>query len=64
MVEMCDAQQAVTRVLNSTTLSPYYDLLCEYDWPNIHQHIEWVCTAPEEELLDWARGIRQDEAVY
>ena len=55
------AQQAQQRVLNSPALNQYYDIICEYDWNEEQEHIDWVCTAEIEEIEAWARGIRNDE---
>ena len=34
-----------------------------YDWPNWEEHMEWVATAPVEEIVDWAEQIENaDEA--
>ena len=55
------ASQAQQRVNNSAALRPFYSIICEYDWPNIEEHIDWVCTAPEAEIVDWAEGIQSDE---
>jgi len=56
------AELAENRVIASPELSPYHDLLIEYDWPNHDGHWLWVATAPVEELVKWAADIRQYEA--
>jgi len=53
--------QACARVMHSPDLKPYFDIICEYSWPNIDEHIDWVCTAPESDILKWAKDIRSDE---
>lgn len=55
------ASQACIRVLAHPRLKLYYDIICEYDWPNIDDHIDWVCTAPIAEIEAWAQAIREDE---
>ena len=55
-------QKATNRVDNSETLSQYRDLLLEYDWENRAEHLDWVATATEQELVGWAEGIRENEA--
>ncbi|HEU4752218.1 MAG TPA: hypothetical protein VFU47_03845 [Armatimonadota bacterium] len=52
---------AESRVNASETLSAYRDLLLDYDWSNEDEHMEWVATAPEAELVAWAETIRRDE---
>ena len=54
---MYTAQQAQQRVVNTPELYPYYDILCEYDWPNAQDHIDWICTATVKEILDWCKTI-------
>lgn len=52
---------ATNRVDNSDELTPYRDLLIEYDWEEGEEHLHWVATAPVAELVAWAKGLRQDE---
>ena len=54
-------QTAAQRVNSSETLTQYRDLLLNTDWPNWHEHLEWVATAPEAEIISWAEEIRRDE---
>lgn len=54
-------QTATSRVENSETLAQYKDLLISYDWENRDEHLNWVATAPEAELVAWAEDIRRDE---
>jgi hypothetical protein len=54
------AQQAQQRVLKTPELMPYYSTLCEYDWDNTQEHIDWVCTAPVAEIVDWAESVEQN----
>jgi hypothetical protein len=54
--------KAQQRVLNEDKLYPhYYSMLIEYEWDNYDEHIEWVATAPIDEILDWCEGIRTNE---
>lgn len=55
------ASQAQMRVEHSPVLRKYRAIITEYDWPNIDEHIDWVCTAPEAEIVDWAQRIQEDE---
>jgi hypothetical protein len=52
---------AEARVNSSETLSQYRDLLLDYDWSNQDEHLEWVATAPEAEIISWAETCRRDE---
>lgn len=54
-------QTAAERINNDAELSEYRDLFIDYDWDNDEEHAEWVATAGRDELLDWARGIRDAE---
>jgi hypothetical protein len=54
-------QQAQQRVMNSEVLRPHYSIICEYDWNEGQSHIDWVCTAPESEIVSWAEGIAADD---
>jgi hypothetical protein len=52
---------ATARVNASKTLNTYRDLLLDYDWSNMDEHLAWVATAPEAEIVAWAENIRRDE---
>jgi len=54
---------ATDRVENDETLAPYRDLLVNYDWQEGGEHLTWVLTAPSQELIDWAEGVRDDERM-
>ncbi len=56
------AIMAEDRVAAEPQLSPYHDILIDYDWPNQAEHWEWVATAPIDEIVAWAADIRADEA--
>ena len=49
-----------TRIENSEVLAQYEDIIFS-DWNEGEEHLEWVATAPESEIEDWAKGIRRDE---
>ncbi len=42
-------------------LRPYRDILINYDWPNRDEHLAWVASAPEAEIIAWCEEIRRDE---
>ena len=43
------------RVDNIPELREYEDIIF-YDWSNWDEHIEWVATAPIDEIVDWAKN--------
>lgn len=55
------AEMANDRVDAEPELTPYRDLLIEYDWDNQGEHWQWVSTAPISEIVDWAKNIRASE---
>lgn len=57
------AEMAKDRAIAEEQLSPYYDLLIEYDWPDQAKHWQWIATADIEEIVAWATDIRSDEEV-
>ncbi len=52
-------QQARTRVENSEALSAHVATIWS-DWSNDQDHVQWVATAPEAEIVAWAEIIEQD----
>ena len=50
------AQVAEQRVNNEPKLSQHYDDIF-YGWTNWDEHLEWITTAPIEEIVDWAEMI-------
>jgi hypothetical protein len=50
-------QESIDRVTQSEKLKRHYIALCEYDWENRQEHINWVCTAPEDEIEEWAESL-------
>lgn len=47
---------ARNRVSASVNLAKYESVIF-YDWPNWNDHMEWVATAPESEIIDWAQSV-------
>lgn len=54
-------QTATERVNQSEALKPFSNLFLTYDWSNRDEHLNWVATATEDELILWAEQIRRDE---
>jgi hypothetical protein len=48
-----------TRIDVDPELALVEDLL--YDWIEEGDHIAWVAGAPVQEILDWAKAIREQE---
>lgn len=48
-------QQAKTRVESSPRLSPHAAFILA-DWDEGEEHWQWVCTASEDEILDWVEA--------
>lgn len=55
------AEMADDRVKATPALLPYYDLLIDSDWDNQGEHWEWVATADIDEILSWAKNIRDNQ---
>lgn len=51
-------QAAINRVYSSPVLELAADLFLDSEWDNQDEHDKWVATAPEAELIDWAKTIR------
>lgn len=49
------------RVTKSSLLSQYLGLLVYYDWPNYCEHLQWVYTAPTDEILDWIETVEAED---
>lgn len=49
-------QQARERVRDSEELTVYEEVIF-YDWPNWDEHMEWIATAPEAEIIDWVEDL-------
>lgn len=48
---------AIARVDASAALGRYRDNLLIYDWME-PDHLKWVATAPEREIISWARAVQ------
>jgi hypothetical protein len=55
--------RATARVLNNPALLERRFFLLDYEWDNEDDHLEWVVTASEAELVEWADGIAKEEAA-
>jgi len=51
---------AKMRIDDTPELEPYRDVIL-YDWPEGAEHWAWVATAPLATILDWCKGIRENE---
>lgn len=49
---------AATRVNGSAALAVYRHILVDYDWPETDR-MRWVATAPERDVLSWARDTKR-----
>ena len=54
-------QSAAQRIADNPTLEPYRTTIL-YDWPEGNEHLDWVASAPVDEILDWAQTIEGDSA--
>ena len=50
---------ARARVAETAELAPFAHIIFT-DWPNWDEHLEWVVSAPTEEILDWAETVARD----
>lgn len=57
-------EKAEGRVNESPKLFAHRDILLLYDWHNIGEHMEWVATAPVEEILDWVWAVVDENRIY
>jgi hypothetical protein len=48
-------EQAKNRVENSEKLAPHADFILA-DWNEGDEHLNWVITADEQEILDWVEA--------
>lgn len=59
---MTDTEKAARdRVDNDDYLREHEDILF-YDWPNWEEHMQWVATAPVDEIIGWANDTQVDDA--
>lgn len=52
---------ALARVERSPNLERYRSVIM-YDWPET-EHWRWITTAPEREVIEWARAIEKEASV-
>lgn len=52
---------AQQRVIASGSLRPYQDVLLDYEGEDREEHLQWVATAAEGELLRWAANRLGEE---
>jgi hypothetical protein len=60
--ETMNTETAARQRVNATPELAVYEDIIFYDWPNWDEHLEWVATAPVEEIVQWAATVRRDEA--
>jgi len=53
-------ERARNRVSHNPELRQYEDVIF-YDWPEGGEHLEWVATAPAEEIVMWAQSVGDPE---
>jgi hypothetical protein len=58
--EMHARQTAMERIESSDLLKPYADIIMD-DWPSDDTDWQWVATAPEMEIIQWADDIRDSK---
>ena len=51
-------QKAYARIMAHESLYKYYDIIMA-DWHEGDEHWQWVATAPENEIAEWAAAIQQ-----
>ena len=52
-------QRAAIRINQTPELEPYRDTLL-YDWNDGDEHLDWVASAPVDELVSWAKLVEKD----
>jgi hypothetical protein len=50
-------QAATVRVEGSQNLRPYRDLLLDCDRPGYEEHLAWVASASEADIIAWAEDL-------
>jgi hypothetical protein len=56
---MTPRERAIERVNTSPFLKPHHHVLIDYPWPEGDKHFQWIATAGEQELLDWAEDAER-----
>jgi hypothetical protein len=59
-MEKTPREKAQDRVREWNQLQAYEPEIM-YDWPEGDEHWLWVCTAPVQEIVEWAASIRDGE---
>jgi len=59
--KMTIRDKALTRVRSWDKLKAHEDTIM-YDWPEGDEHWEWVCKAPTDEIVEWAKGVEDYNA--
>lgn len=54
-------EMASDRVDATPELMPYTDILLESDWDDQAEHWKWVATADVDEIVTWAKYIRDNQ---
>lgn len=57
MKQTINEQTARQRVKETPELQRYEDTIF-YDWPNWDEHLDWIATAPIQEIVDWAESVK------
>ena len=52
---------AEERVSNNPQLDRYKFDLITYPWEDYSEHIKWVATAPEQEILNWCKDLNCED---
>ena len=52
--------EAKKRVYADPDLYPHKDILLDYEWDNMRDHLEWVATENKADLMRWIRVVRAD----
>lgn len=60
--DQAEYDAAKARIDATPALEPYRDVIL-YDWSEGAEHWAWIAKARVAEIVDWAEGIRKDEAV-
>lgn len=59
--QMFTTADAQARINETPALQPHTAVIMA-DWPEGAEHWEWVATAPEAEIVDWAETIEAQKA--
>jgi hypothetical protein len=59
-LEQSVEEAAERRVHDSDALEQHEVVLLSYEWTHRNEHVLWVATAPESEIVDWAVSIEKE----